>query len=67
MNNLYRDIIGVNLGYCVWYTILRYDKEINLREKCRKIEENNKKGRTRDVYKEVKYITGSYTSRSGEL
>ena len=28
----------------------RYDKEINLREKCRKIKENNKKGRTRDLY-----------------
>ena len=27
----------------------RYDKEINLREKCRKVEENNKKGRTRDI------------------
>ena len=34
-----------------------YDKELNLREKCRQIEENNKKGRTRDLYREIKYIT----------
>ena len=45
----------------------RYDKEINLREKCRKIEENNKKGRTRDLYKEIKDITGSYTARCGVM
>ena len=45
----------------------RYDKEINLREKCRKIEENNKKGRTRDLYKEIKDITGLYTARCGVM
>ena len=38
----------------------RYDKEINLRDKCRQIEQNNKKGRTRDLNKEIKDITGSY-------
>ena len=43
----------------------RYDQEINLREKCRKIEENNKKGRTGDIYKEIKYITVPYTTRCG--
>ena len=45
----------------------RYDKEIILREKCRKIEENNKKGRTRDLYNEIKDITGSYTARCGVM
>ena len=45
----------------------RYDKEINLREKCRKIEEHNKKGRTRDLYKEIQDITGSYTARCGVM
>ena len=29
--------------------VYTYVKEINLREKCRKIEENNKKGRTIDI------------------
>ena len=32
-----------------------------------KIEENNKKGRTRDLYKEIKDITGSYTARCGVM
>ena len=40
---------------------------INLKEKCRKMEENNKKGRTRDQYKEIKDITGSYTARCGVM
>ena len=45
----------------------RYYKEINLREKCRKIEENNKKGRTIYLYKEIKDITGAYTARCGVM
>ena len=52
----------------------RYDKEINVREKCRKIEENNKMGSTRVLtniqgllYKEIKDITGSYTARCGVM
>ena len=44
-----------------------YDTEINLREKCSKIEENNKKGKTRDLYKDINYITGSYTARCGVM
>ena len=42
-------------------------KERYLREKFRKIEENNKKGKTRDLCKEIKYITGSYTARCGVM
>ena len=45
---------------------VRYDKEINLREKCRKIEENNKNGKIIDLYKEID-ITGSYTARCGVM
>ena len=45
----------------------RYDKEINLREKFIKIEENNKKSITRDLYREIKDITGSYTARCGDM
>ena len=43
----------------------RYDKEINLRAKCRQIEENNDNGRTIDLYREIKQITGFYTARCG--
>ena len=44
-----------------------YDKEIHLKDKCRQIEKNTKKGRTRDLYKEINDITGSYTARCGVM
>ena len=47
--------------------IARQDKEESLKEKCREIEENNKMGRTRDLYREIKEITGSYSSRCGAM
>ena len=45
----------------------RQDKEQSLKEKCRHIEENNKIGRTRDLYREIKEMTGSYSSRCGAM
>ena len=45
----------------------RQDKEDSLKEKCREIDENNKMGRTRDLYREIKDITGSYSSRCGAM
>ena len=45
----------------------RQDKEQSLKEKCRQIEENNKMGRTRDLYREIKEITGSYSARCGAM
>ena len=41
----------------------RQDKEQSTTEKCRQIEESNKMGRTRDLYREIKDMTGSYSSR----
>ena len=38
-----------------------------MKEKCREIEENNKMGRTRDLYREIKEITGSYSSICGAM
>ena len=32
----------------------RQDKEQSLKEKCRKIEESNKMGRTRELFREIK-------------
>ena len=43
----------------------RQDKEQGITEKCRQIEESNKMGRTRDLYREIKEMTGSYSSRCG--
>ena len=41
----------------------RKDKEQSIREKCRQIEELNKIGKTRDLFKEIKEMTGSRSSR----
>ena len=45
----------------------RQDKEQSLKEKCRQIEESNKMGRTRDQFREIKEITGSYSARCGAM
>ena len=45
----------------------RQDKEQSIEEKCRQIEEINKMGRTRDLYREIKEMTGSYSSRYGAM
>ena len=45
----------------------RQDKEQSIKEKCRQIEESNKMGRTRDLYREIKEMTGSYSSRCGAM
>ena len=45
----------------------RQDKEQSLKEKCRLIEESNKMGRTRDLFREIKEITGAYRARCGAM
>ena len=45
----------------------RQDKEQGINEKCRQIEESNKMGRTRDLYREIKEMTGSYSSKCGAM
>ena len=45
----------------------RQDKEQSLKEKCRLVEESNKMGRTRDLFREIKEMTGSYSARCGAM
>ena len=45
----------------------RQDKEQSLKEKCRQIEESNKMGRTRDLFIEIKEMTGTYSARCGAM
>ena len=45
----------------------RQDKEQGIKDKCRQIEESNTMGRTRDLYREIKEMTGSYSSRCGAM
>ena len=44
-----------------------HDKVQSIKEKCRQSEKSNKMGRTRDLYREIKEITGSYSSRCGAM
>ena len=41
----------------------RQDKEQSIIDKCKQIEDNNKMGKTRDLFKEIKEMTGSRSSR----
>ena len=42
-------------------------KEQSIKEKCRQIEESNIMGRTRDLYRDIKEMTGSYSPRCGAM
>ena len=43
----------------------RQDMEQSIKEECRQVDESNIMGRTRDLYREIKEITGSQSSRCG--
>eukprot|EP00112_Aurelia_sp_Birch-Aquarium-sp1_P025795 Seg879.2 transcript_id=Seg879.2/GoldUCD/mRNA.D3Y31 product="hypothetical protein" protein_id=Seg879.2/GoldUCD/D3Y31 len=43
----------------------RRDKQNFLKDQCKTIEESNKKGRTRDSFKRIREITGTFTPRIG--
>ena len=45
----------------------RQDNEQSLKEKCQQIEESNTMGRTRDLSREIKEITGSYSAKCGAM
>ena len=45
----------------------RIDKEVYLNERCKEMEEEGKKGRTREMFAEIRKITGKFTPRNGSL
>jgi hypothetical protein len=45
----------------------RKDKETQIIQECEKIEEFNKKGMTRDLFKKIKYFRGQFTPKNGTL
>ena len=51
----------------VFHRRARHDKEQSIKEKCRQIEESSKMGRTGDLYREIKEMTRSYSSRYGAM
>ena len=47
--------------------IVRRDKKAFLNEQCREIEENNRMGKTRDLYKKTVDIKGTFHARLGMI
>ena len=47
--------------------IARRDKKAFLRDKCKEIEENNRKGKTRDLFKKIRDTKGTFHSNMGSI
>ena len=47
--------------------IARRDKKAFLSEQCKGIEENNRKGKTRDLFKKIRDTMGRFHSKMGSI
>ena len=47
--------------------IARRDKEAFLSNQCREIEENNRKGKTRDLFKKIRDTKGTFHAKMGSI
>ena len=47
--------------------IARRDKKAFLSDQCKEIEENNRKGKTRDLFKKIRDIKGTFHSKMGTI
>ena len=47
--------------------IARKDKKAILNEQCKEIEENNKIGKTRDLFKNIRYTKGIFHAKMGTI
>ena len=45
--------------------IARRDKKTFLSNQCKEIEENNRMGKTRDLFKKIRYIKGTFQAKMG--
>ena len=45
--------------------IARRDKKVFLKDQCKEIEENNRMGKTRDLFKKIKDIKGTFHVKMG--
>ena len=58
-----------------WYTHLnaelqreaRRDKKAFLSDQCKEIEENNRMGKTRDLFKKIRDIKGTFSAKMGTI
>ena len=47
--------------------IARRDKKVFLSEQCKEIEENNRMGKTSDLYKKIRYTKGTFHAKMGTI
>ena len=47
--------------------IARRDKKAFLRDQCKEIEENNRMGKTRDLFKKIRDAKGTFHARMGSI
>ena len=47
--------------------IIKKDKKAFLSDQCKEIEQNNRMGRTRDLYKKIRDTKGTYHAKMGTI
>ena len=47
--------------------IARSDKKTSLSDQCKEIEENNRKGKTRDLFKKIRDTKGTFHAKMGSI
>ena len=47
--------------------IARGDKKAFLSDQCKHIEENNRKGKTRDLFKKIRVTKGTFNAKMGKI
>ena len=47
--------------------IARRDKNAFLSDQCKEIEENNKMGKTRDLFKKIRHTKGNFHAKMGSI
>ena len=47
--------------------IARRDKKAFLSNQCKEIEENNRMGKTRDLFKKIRYTKGTFHAKMGSI
>ena len=53
--------------YSEFQIIARRDKKVFLSDQCKEIEENNRMGKTRDLFKKIGAIKGIFHARMGTI
>ena len=49
------------------FQITRRDKKAFLSDQCKEIEENNRMGKTRDLFKKIRYTKGIFHAKMGSI